>query len=157
MPVNVSSIACFRSTEGATYFSPESHKRSKSVAFICSANELLRDKRNKCYGGWRDADCPIWLNGQRTAANWKTATRASLRRCVQAPEARGRSALISVVHLGHNGTVPSSMTTDEKLDWIIETLKRMEARQVELKTGVDDVQAHEAVGSFASADTGKKA
>ena len=101
--------------------------------------------------------CPIWLNGQRTAANWKTATRASLRRCVQAPEARGRSALISVVHLGHNGTVPSSMTTDEKLDWIIETLKRMEARQVELKTGVDDVQAHEPVGSFASPDTGKKA
>jgi len=62
-----------------------------------------------------------------------------------------------VVHLGHNGTVLSSMTTDEKLDWIIETLKRIEARQVELKTGVDDVQAHEAVGSFASADTGKKA
>jgi hypothetical protein len=49
------------------------------------------------------------------------------------------------------------MTTDEKLDWIIETLKRMEARQVQLKTEVDDVQAHEAVGSFASADTGKEA
>src|SRR6516225_9837292 len=102
--------------------------------------------------------CPIWLNGQRTPANWKTATVASLRRCVHPPRARGRSALISlVVHLGHNGTVLSSMTTDEKLDWIIETLKRIEARQVELKTGVDDVQAHEAVGSFASADTGKKA
>jgi hypothetical protein len=50
-----------------------------------------------------------------------------------------------------------SMTTDEKLDWIIETLKRMEARQVQLKTEVDDVQAHEQVGSFASVDTGKKA
>ena len=44
------------------------------------------------------------------------------------------------------------MTTDEKLDWIIETLKRVEARQIALKTGVDDVQAHEAptVGSFAT-------
>jgi hypothetical protein len=49
------------------------------------------------------------------------------------------------------------MTTDEKLDWIIETLKRMEARQVQLKTEVDDVQAHEPVGSFASVDTGKEA
>jgi hypothetical protein len=51
------------------------------------------------------------------------------------------------------------MTTDEKLDWIIETLKRMEGRQVELKTEVDDVQAHEppTVGSFASVNTGKKA
>jgi len=49
------------------------------------------------------------------------------------------------------------MTTDEKLDWIMETLKRMEARQIELKTEVDDVQEHEAptVGSFGS--TGKKA
>jgi hypothetical protein len=51
------------------------------------------------------------------------------------------------------------MTTDEKLDWIIETLKRMEARQVELKTEVDDVQAHEppTVGSFANVRTDKKA
>ena len=63
-------------------------------------------------------------------------------------------ALISFVP---NGSVVPSMTTDEKLDWIIETLKRMEARQVQLKTGVDDVQAHEAVGSFATANTGKKA
>ena len=49
------------------------------------------------------------------------------------------------------------MTTDEKLDWIMETLKRMEARQIELKTEVDDVQEREAptVGSFGS--TGKKA
>ena len=62
-----------------------------------------------------------------------------------------------VVYLGHNGSVLSSMTTDEKLDWIIETLKRMEARQVQLKTGVDDVQAHEAVGSFATVNTDKKA
>lgn len=62
-----------------------------------------------------------------------------------------------VAHLGHNGSVLLSMTTDEKLDWIIETLKRMEARQVQLKTEVDDVQAHEPVGSFASVDTGKKA
>ena len=51
------------------------------------------------------------------------------------------------------------MTTDEKLDWIIETLKRIEARQVELKTEVDDVQAHEppTVGSFGTVNTGKKA
>jgi hypothetical protein len=51
------------------------------------------------------------------------------------------------------------MTNDEKLDWIIETLKRMEARQVELKTEVDDVQAHEpaTVGSFATVNTDKKA
>ena len=64
-----------------------------------------------------------------------------------------------VVHLGRNGSVISSMTTDEKLDWIIETLKRMEARQVELKTEVDDVQAHEppTVGSFANERTDKKA
>jgi hypothetical protein len=49
------------------------------------------------------------------------------------------------------------MTTDEKLDWIMETLKRMEARQIELKTEVDDVQEHEAptIGSFGN--TGKKA
>ena len=69
-------------------------------------------------------------------------------------------ALISlVVHLGRNGSVISSMTTDEKLDWIIETLKRMEARQVELKTEVDDVQAHEppTVGSFGNVRTDKKA
>ena len=70
---------------------------------------------------------------------------------------RSTSLISLVVHLGHNGSVLPSMTTDEKLDWIIETLKRMEARQVELKTGVDDVQAHEPVGSFASPDTGKKA
>jgi hypothetical protein len=64
-----------------------------------------------------------------------------------------------VAHLGHNGSVLSSMTTDEKLDWIIETLKRMEARQVQLKTGVEDVQAHEPppVGSFGTVNTGKKA
>jgi hypothetical protein len=51
------------------------------------------------------------------------------------------------------------MTTDEKLDWIIETLKRVEARQIALKTGVDDVQAHEAptVGSFGTVSTGEKA
>src|SRR6516165_7276408 len=51
------------------------------------------------------------------------------------------------------------MTTDEKIDWIIETLKRMEARQVELKTEVNDVQAHEpaTVGSFATVNTDKKA
>jgi hypothetical protein len=66
----------------------------------------------------------------------------------------GRAALISFVH---NGSVLLSMTTDEKLDWIIETLKRMEARQVQLKTEVDDVQAHEPVGSFGSVETGKKA
>lgn len=71
-----------------------------------------------------------------------------------------RECLISlVVHLGHNGSVLSSMTTDEKLDWIIETLKRMEGRQVALKTEVDDVQAHEppTVGSFGTVDAGKKA
>ena len=51
------------------------------------------------------------------------------------------------------------MTTDEKLDWIIETLKRMEGRQVALKKEVDDVQAHEppTVGSFGTMDAGKKA
>jgi hypothetical protein len=50
------------------------------------------------------------------------------------------------------------MTTDEKLDWIIETLKRIEARQQAIKTGVEDVQEHEPppVGSFATGDTGKK-
>jgi hypothetical protein len=50
-----------------------------------------------------------------------------------------------------------SPSSDEKLDWIMETLKRMEARQIELKTEVDDVQEHEApaVGSFGN--TGKKA
>ena len=80
--------------------------------------------------------------------------------CDTQARARGRGGLISlVVHLGHNGSVLSSMTTDEKLDWIIETLKRMEARQIEVKTGVEDVQAHEppTVGSFATANTGKKA
>jgi hypothetical protein len=79
---------------------------------------------------------------------------------IRAARARGRSGRISlVVRLGHNGSVLSSMTTDEKLDWIIETLKRMEARQVELKTEVDDVQAHEppTVGSFATVNTDKKA
>jgi dsDNA-specific endonuclease/ATPase MutS2 len=51
------------------------------------------------------------------------------------------------------------MTTDEKLDWIIETLKRMEGRQVALKTEVDDVQVHEPepVGSYGTVDAGKKA
>ena len=51
------------------------------------------------------------------------------------------------------------MTTDEKLDWIMETLKRMEARQIALKTEVDDVQAHEppTVGSFGTVNTGEKA
>ena len=49
------------------------------------------------------------------------------------------------------------MTTDEKLDWIMETLSRMETRQTKLKTEVDDVQEHEAVGSFGTVDTGKKA
>ena len=51
------------------------------------------------------------------------------------------------------------MTTDEKLDWIIETLKRIEARQQAIKTEVEDVQAHEppTVGSFASVNTGEKA
>ena len=50
------------------------------------------------------------------------------------------------------------MTTDEKLDWIIETLKRIEARQQTIKTEVEDVQAHEPapVGSFATTNTGKK-
>jgi len=76
----------------------------------------------------------------------------------QAQAARKEWLVSLVVHLGHNGSVLSSMTTDEKLDWIIETLKRMEARQVELKTEVDDVQSHEppTVGSFASVNTGKK-
>ena len=41
----------------------------------------------------------------------------------------------------------------------METLKRMEARQIELKTGVDDVQEHEAptTGSFGDVNTSKKA
>jgi hypothetical protein len=79
---------------------------------------------------------------------------------IRAARARGRSGRISlVVRLGHNGSVLSSMTTDEKLDWIIETLKRMEARQIEVKTEVEDVQAHEppTVGSFGTTNTGKKA
>jgi hypothetical protein len=73
------------------------------------------------------------------------------------PPRQSRSLISLIVHLGHNGSVLPSMTTDEKLDWIMETLKRMEARQIELKTEVDDVQEHEAptVGSFGS--TGKKA
>jgi hypothetical protein len=60
---------------------------------------------------------------------------------------------------GHNGSVPLNMTTDERLDWIIETLKRIEARQIALKAEVDDVQTHEppTVGSFATVDTDKKA
>ena len=100
---------------------------------------------------------PAWGGNRRCGF----AGSLSLSRCVTLgkPRRGGRSGLISlVVHLGHNGSVLSSMTTDEKLDWIIETLKRMEARQVELKTGVDDVQAHEppTVGSFASVNTGKK-
>jgi translation initiation factor 6 (eIF-6) len=72
---------------------------------------------------------------------------------------RSTSLISLVVHLGHNGSVLPSMTTDEKLDWIMETLKRMESRQIALKTEVDDVQAHEAptVGSFATVNTGKKA
>jgi hypothetical protein len=72
---------------------------------------------------------------------------------------RSTSLISLVVHLGHNGSVLPSMTTDEKLDWIIETLKRMEARQIALKTEVDDVQAHEppAVGSFGTVNTDKKA
>ena len=73
------------------------------------------------------------------------------------PPRQSRSLISLVVHLGHNGSVLPSMTTDEKLDWIMETLKRMEARQIELKTEVDDVQEHEppTVGSFGN--TGKKA
>jgi len=75
------------------------------------------------------------------------------------PPRQSRSLISLVVHLGHNGSVLPSMTTDEKLDWIMETLKRMEARQIELKTEVDDVQEHEAptVGSFGTVNTDKKA
>ena len=73
------------------------------------------------------------------------------------PPRQSRSLISLIVRLGHNGSVLPSTTTDEKLDWIMETLKRMEARRIELKVEVDDVQEHEAptVGSFGS--TGKKA
>ena len=50
------------------------------------------------------------------------------------------------------------MTTDEKLDKIIAILERMEARQVKLKEGVEDVQRHEppVTGGFGKVDTGEK-
>ena len=50
------------------------------------------------------------------------------------------------------------MTTDEKIDEILATLKRIEARQIKTTAMVEEVQEHEApvVGSFASTDSGKK-
>jgi len=54
------------------------------------------------------------------------------------------------------------MTSDEKLDKILETLARMEKRQVDLdtrqkaiKAEVEEVQEHEA-GSFGATDFGQK-
>jgi len=48
------------------------------------------------------------------------------------------------------------MTTEEKIDEILVTLKRIEARQIKTTAMVEDVQASEApvVGSFASTDHG---
>ena len=55
-----------------------------------------------------------------------------------------------------------SMTSDEKLDKILETLARIEKRQVDLesrqkaiKGEVEELQEHEP-GSFGAADFGKK-
>jgi hypothetical protein len=49
------------------------------------------------------------------------------------------------------------MTTDEKLDKIIAILERMEARQIGLKEGVEEIQTHEPKGSFATVNTGQQA
>jgi len=51
------------------------------------------------------------------------------------------------------------MTTDDKLDKIIAILERMEARQIGLKEGVEEIQTHEppVQGSFATVDTGQQA
>jgi hypothetical protein len=49
------------------------------------------------------------------------------------------------------------MTTEEKLDEILATLKRIEARQIKTTAMVTEVKEHEApVGSFASSDFGEK-
>jgi hypothetical protein len=50
------------------------------------------------------------------------------------------------------------MTTDEKIDEILATLKRIEARQIKTTALVEEVTEHEApvVGSFASTDSGEK-
>jgi len=50
------------------------------------------------------------------------------------------------------------MTTEEKLEEILATLKRIEARQIKTTAMVEEVQEHEApvVGSFASSDLGEK-
>jgi hypothetical protein len=51
------------------------------------------------------------------------------------------------------------MTADEKLDKIIAILERMEARQIGLKEGVEEIQTHEppVQGSFATVNTGQQA
>jgi len=50
------------------------------------------------------------------------------------------------------------MTTDEKIDEILATLKRIEARQIKTTAMVEEVKESEApiVGSFASTDHGEK-
>lgn len=50
------------------------------------------------------------------------------------------------------------MNTEEKLEFIIETLKRIEDRQIKTTAMVSDVKEHEApvVGSFASSDLPEK-
>jgi hypothetical protein len=50
------------------------------------------------------------------------------------------------------------MTTEEKLDWIVDTLKRIEARQIKTTEMVSEVKEHETpvVGSFATTDHSEK-
>ena len=50
------------------------------------------------------------------------------------------------------------MTTDEKLDKILEILTRMEQRQTTMKQEIEDIEEHEPPvrGSFGTTDTGKK-
>lgn len=50
------------------------------------------------------------------------------------------------------------MTNEEKLNEILEILKRIEARQIKTTAMVEEVKEHEApvVGSFASVDPGPK-
>lgn len=53
---------------------------------------------------------------------------------------------------------PVFMTTEEKLDKILETLARIEGRQIKTTAMVEDVVEHEApvAGSFGTTDMGEK-
>ena len=46
------------------------------------------------------------------------------------------------------------MTIDEKLDEIIKRLDRIEQRQIKTTAMVEDVEKHEAIGSFGTTDEG---